>query len=40
MSVEDNLPFEDFSKAYDAVQSARKALEAFGTARSADPLPG
>jgi hypothetical protein len=39
MSVEDNPTFEDFSKAYDEVQSARKALEAFGTARLADPPP-
>jgi hypothetical protein len=36
---EDNPDFEDFSRAYDEVQAARKALAPFGTARLADPLP-
>jgi hypothetical protein len=39
MAVDSNLDFQDFSVAYDEVQVARKALEAFGTARLADPLP-
>ena len=39
MVVEDNPNFEDFSKAYDEAQATRKALEAFGTARLADPPP-
>jgi len=39
MAVESNSNFHDFSMAYDEVQGARKALEAFGTARLADPPP-
>jgi hypothetical protein len=39
MAGEDNPNFEDFSRAYDEVQAARKALAAFGTARLVDPLP-
>ena len=39
MAVEANLDFHNFSKAYDEVQGARTALEAFGTARLADPSP-
>ena len=37
--VEDNPNFEDFSKAFDEVYAARKALERFGTATLPDPLP-
>ena len=37
--AEDNPNFEDFSKAYDEVQAARKALEKFGTASLPDPPP-
>ena len=36
---EDNPDFEDFSRAYDEVQAARKALAEFGTSRLADPPP-
>ena len=39
MAVEENPDFQDFSKAYDELQAARKALAAFGTARLADPPP-
>jgi hypothetical protein len=33
----DNLGFADFSKAFDEVGEARKALEKFGTARLDNP---
>jgi hypothetical protein len=33
----DNLDFVTFSKAFDDVREARKALEKYGTARLADP---
>jgi hypothetical protein len=35
----DNLAFGEFSKAFDEVHEARKALEKYGTARLSNPPP-